>query len=65
MLVGCWPDASLNSLPCEALMWHLFTWQQTRENRGENKTDRLSLCNPISGVTSHHFAMFCSLDASH
>ena len=40
MLVGCWPDASLNSLPCEALMWHLFTWQlvsiraNEREQRG-------------------------------
>lgn len=67
MLVGYWPEASLNQLPCEALTWHLFTFpaEQTRENRGQNKTERLSLCNPISGVTSCHFAMFFSLDARH
>ena len=28
-----------------------FPSEQTRENREEDKTERLSLCNPISGVT--------------
>ena len=28
-----------------------FPSEQTRENREEGKTERLSLCNPISGVT--------------
>ena len=58
MLVGYWPEASLNQLPCEALTWHLFTcFQQSKQERTEGGTRQKGLVSVTQFQGWHHVTL--------